>query len=473
MASFKRTPYEQLALVRLERGEPAEAWEALEAARARVLSDQLLARGNGKGNETGGARMAPFPLSRVQASLEHDQAIVAWLDSELYPGAFRSWACVVRETGPVRWVRIPEATDLKALSAKFVAIRDQMERQAGSLFPITDRSWMSDAHGLWNARVAPLEPYLEGVKELVVVTSWAMGSFPVEMLLDEEGRPLGERFAIVHSPSATVYALLREAPHSDAAEPRTALLVGDPVFHPNRTAATSDVAATITSLRGAMHGDVRVIQSLPRLKHSRDEIEAVAGLLSEPQILLGADANEARLASMAQSGALSRCRVVHIATHALIDLERPQRSGLVLSYPAEAATGDDTGPDGIVTGAEILESWKLDADLVTLSACQTAVGRSIFGEGVVGLSYPLLATGARTLLVSQWKVDDEATALLMKRFYQNWLGSGALASSPRMNKAAALRDARRWLQAYRDPQGNQPFAHPFYWAAFVLVGDPD
>jgi len=366
--------------------------------------------------------------------------------------------------------------------------------ESGALFSLesADRTWLSQARSLWKSRLAPLEPRLRGVKELVLIPSWVMGGFPIDMLVDERGRFVGERFAIVHAPSATVYALLHAAARTDVRAPRTALLVGDPLFRGRNRPASAQGTFTLATLRSAMRGDAGAIESLPRLIHSRDEIAGVARLLPESEVLLDGEASETAVASLARSGAISRFHVVHFATHALIDYERPQRSGLVLSQVnvARGGTPGRTGStldvvaagspargvagttDGIVTGAEISGSWNLDANLVTLSACQTAVGRTVFGEGVVGLSYPLLQAGARSLLVSQWKVDDEATALLMTRFYDNWLGKGAWPWSPRMNKATALREAKRWLREHRDSRGRRPFAHPAYWAAFVLVGDP-
>jgi CHAT domain-containing protein len=149
----------------------------------------------------------------------------------------------------------------------------------------------------------------------------------------------------------------------------------------------------------------------------------------------------------------------------------------------------------------------LDADLVALSACETALGPDGGGEGLLGFSQVLLGRGARSLLLSLWKVDDTATALLMTRFYQNLLGKRAGLKAP-LPKAEALQEAKRWLRelpraeveklagqlargevrAKEEPKtplspppvprpalplGEAPFAHPRYWAAFILIGDPE
>jgi CHAT domain-containing protein len=132
--------------------------------------------------------------------------------------------------------------------------------------------------------------------------------------------------------------------------------------------------------------------------------------------------------------------------------------------------------DGLISAKEIVREWELDADLVTLSGCQTGLGKEIAGEGYIGLVNAFLQAGARSLLVSLWRVEDEATALLMGRFYENLTGTfhgerQAYAGEP-MPKAEALREAKHWLRTYTDEDGRQPFRHPVYWSGFVLIGAP-
>jgi CHAT domain-containing protein len=145
----------------------------------------------------------------------------------------------------------------------------------------------------------------------------------------------------------------------------------------------------------------------------------------------------------------------------------------------------------------MLRTWKLDADLVTLSACQTGLGQPAGGEGYLGFSQALFIAGARSLVLSLWQVDDTATALLMVRFYENLLGGRTGLKAP-MPKAEALAEAKRWLRgltakeaerlaknlptlerigtASGQPQpaasSRHPYEHPYYWAAFILMGDP-
>jgi len=132
-------------------------------------------------------------------------------------------------------------------------------------------------------------------------------------------------------------------------------------------------------------------------------------------------------------------------------------------------------PDGLVTAKEIVREWDLDADLVTLSACETGLGRKVSGEGHIGFAHALFQAGARSLLVSLWKVEDRATAMFMRRFYENLFGEydGERAghTGESMSKAEALREAKFWLRDYVDDSGHRPYEHPYYWSAFVLIGD--
>jgi tetratricopeptide (TPR) repeat protein len=251
------------------------------------------------------------------------------------------------------------------------------------------------------------------------------------------------------------------------------------------------------------------------LPGTRSEVEALARLFrgdGQPtRTLLGADASEPALDSLATSGELGRYGFIHLATHGVIDEGIPARSAVILSQsglpdPLDQALKNRPVFDGRVTVREIQRGWDLKAELVTLSACETALGRESGGEGFVGFTQALLISGARSVALSQWKVDDRATSLLMARFYQDLLGQRPGLSGP-MPKAEALREAKAWLRdltadeagselAAMDrgqprlladgsggaaqgaspaprPGGLRPYAHPYYWAAFVLVGDPD
>ncbi len=251
----------------------------------------------------------------------------------------------------------------------------------------------------------------------------------------------------------------------------------------------------------------------PRLPGTRFEVAALRRLFAagEPMLLLhDSDASEQRLDELAKSGELGKYRYVHLATHGEVDNVFPLRSAVILSRDrlpndkqvADLLTSGQPIPDGRLTAEDALRRWHLHCDLVTLSACQTALGKYERGEGFVGFAQSLVLCGTRSVCLSLWKVDDTATALLMERFYQNLLGKRAALTAP-LGKAAALAEAKSWLRKLPRaeaekraaslsegvPRGKRPalpplavapavveakdappYAHPYYWAAFVLLG---
>jgi tetratricopeptide (TPR) repeat protein len=248
--------------------------------------------------------------------------------------------------------------------------------------------------------------------------------------------------------------------------------------------------------------------ALPGTLAEAEALQALFAAQKQPVTLLtGADASEPRLAALAKSGALKRARYLHLATHGTFDPRFPLQSAVILTQPAQVEVPPpELGRyvfDGELTAAEILENWQLQAELVTLSACETALGKYETGEGFLGFAQAALLAGSRSVCLSLWKVDDAATALLMERFYQNLLGQREGLKGP-LPKAEALAEAQAWLRTLpRDeavrqaarlsggaargkqpgrprlaavPEGpgdQPPYAHPYYWAASILVGEPD
>jgi CHAT domain-containing protein len=209
---------------------------------------------------------------------------------------------------------------------------------------------------------------------------------------------------------------------------------------------------------------------------------------------------------LARSGKLKSFRYLHFATHGRNDWASAYRTALLLAPdPDRSADPLAVDSDGEITAEQIARTWNLDAELVVLSACETALGKQAEGEGFLGFAQPLLAKGARSLVLSLWRVDDKATSLLMARFYQNLLAKRPGLSKP-LPKAEALHEAKEWLRNLtqdevgdelaaldRGPErplvnpsgpanaaatttskaaGVRPYAHPYYWAAFILIGDP-
>jgi CHAT domain-containing protein len=243
--------------------------------------------------------------------------------------------------------------------------------------------------------------------------------------------------------------------------------------------------------------------SFAPLPGTRTEVEAIAKLFDHPQRLLGSDASEQNLQELATSGRLRQFRYLHLATHGDLDTDVPMHTAVILAQDlnvdqAEQYLAGKPVYDGRLTAEQILQTWDLDAELVTLSACQTALGKQSGGEGYLGFSQALFLAGARSLVLSLWKVDDQATALLMTRLYQNLLGKREGLNGP-MPKSAALHEARNWLRSLPAEQADaliaklppdergqvrerkptaapasaHPFEHPYFWAAFILIGDPN
>jgi CHAT domain-containing protein/tetratricopeptide (TPR) repeat protein len=476
-ATFQATPYEFRALCHLELGHYEDGWKDIERARGRLLSDSLL------GGEV------PFTIEHVQLSLRDDEAIVGWIDRELPKGRRRAWAYVIRSDGPVRWERLPcdQKESVPELAERFSRFRKTLVDAGYSAFGASeDDGSQETAQLLWKERFGSLARHLGGVKGLILIPSDAMAALPVDALVDAEGKYVTESYAIRFDPSAAIYTWLCERTPGQERAPRSGLLVGDPPFREEHLMAFVTPKGEIAGLsrshiepatvRGAIRQDPAALSALPRLRWSRIEIESVAKAFPEVTILIGADATEQAIARLASSGELARYDVLHLATHAFVDDVKPERSALVLAQVQPKATRGSSAvssESGVLTAEEI-GRWRLNAELVTLSACETALGRNVFGEGTIGFAYPLLRAGSRCLLASLWPVNDEATALLMSRFYLNWLGdaSGGNKSrkTVRTTKAEALRDAKAWLRDWRDEKGARPYRHPYYWAPFVLVG---
>jgi len=436
-----------------------------------------------------------FALERIQRTLSPTTALLGWLAVEITPEQYAAWGYVIRDHGPVRWNRLGISSPELATSSLTEGPR---QLQQALSFAAAWRERVEDvdeinalAAGVWAGWGAPLVHHLNGVEHLVIVPSGPMLGVPVEALVDAAGGYVGERYAITYTPSATVFSWLRERP-APVRGSENCLLVGDPPFTADHqrvmeheTSALQVARATIDPLpdagilRSALGGDREALGRLPRLRWTRREVESLQATFHRTTTLLGPRASETEVASLVESDGLRRFSTIHLATHALVDDARPERSALVLAQtdlpdPLESVRAGRKIHDGLLTAREIVREWKLEADLVTLSGCQTGLGQRVAGEGYVGLAHALLQAGARNLLVSLWRVEDEATCLLMTRFYENITGSftgrrGDFESEP-LAKAIALREAKHWLRTWADDTGKQIYRHPVYWSAFILIG---
>lgn len=424
----------ELAAATIEAGDTAAAWASLEPALGRQLMETLATR-HGLDIDS----LTALTVADVQRTLPRDAALVGWLDfwnmaSDGYP----FWGYVIRPTGPVHWVRRdappgphPAPWDIVGLMAKRL--------QVAGAWPLRlDAGAELDSLGRWvyRERVAPLEPWLAGVRHVIVESGDIFHGVPLELLPGPDGRRFGDRFLVSYVPSASFYLWQERtlpAPHPPARW--RGLLVSDPA------AAGGEATA-----------------SLVPLFQSNREVAGIAALLPGAVRL---DLNSAdTLRALGHAGRLRDYDLLHFATHAHVEFLRPERSGLFVG-------ADGPGNSPPLTAQEIVGEWRLGADLVVLSGCSTYRGRSVGIEGVLGLNQAFLVAGTRLLMASLWPVDDAATALLMERFYGNLVGAEG---RPPLGACAALQEARAWLRAWQTPAGETPYVHPAYWAGLVLIG---
>jgi CHAT domain-containing protein len=241
--------------------------------------------------------------------------------------------------------------------------------------------------------------------------------------------------------SATVYAELQKRRAGDGGGRVTLAAFGDP-----RYPVAGDASVTDPVVRSFVKR-----YGLEPLPASREEVVKIAALFGDSAVqYLGADAREETAKEVA-----SKARYLHFASHGVIDEAFPLNSGIVLTIPEEQISGD--GDNGLLQAWEIFESVRMNANLVVLSACETALGREAGGEGLVGISRAFQYAGAQSVLASLWNVADESTSVLMEHFYRHVRAGASKDEALRRAQVALIHDTR--------------FAHPYHWAAFNLLGD--
>lgn len=306
-----------------------------------------------------------------------------------------------------------------------------------------------------------------GAKRLVIVSQGALAYLPFAALPVPSAsgyQPLIAEHEIVNLPSVSVLSIIRRETAGRQKAAKSVAVLADPVFSKEDARVKASVAskqgakdaASDKALASAMKRAVRSVMGderagLQRLLFSRDEAEAIASLAPAPFVLKALDFQASRVTAL--SDQLGQYRVIHLATHGLLDSAHPELSGLALSLVDESGREQN----GYLRLNEIY-NLKLNADLVVLSACRTGLGKEIRGEGLIGLTRGFMYAGAPRVVTSLWQVDDAATAELMKRFYRGMLKNG-------LRPAAALRSAQ--LEMMRRPA----WRSPYFWGAFVIQGE--
>lgn len=395
----------------------------------------------------------PVELEQIRALLGAREALVAYLvaDDAVYVWAVTKQAAVFRRLN----------TDRARLAQAVRTIRQDLD-PAGDPGAVLRRPFPFDAaRALYRELLAPVQATLANVGHLIVVPDGPLQSLPFGVLVtDASGNDLAQaawlikRHAISVLPAETSLRALRafakgkpgRAPFGGFGDP---LLDGQP--------GARGAFTTALRSRGTV-ADAREVRKLPRLPDTAAELQAIAASLKAPRdaLFLRERATEREL----KAADLRPYRTLAFATHGLLagELQGLAEPALVLTPPEQGSDADD----GLLTASEIAQ-LRLNADWVILSACNTAADDGQPGaEGLSGLAKAFFYSGARSLLVSHWAVSSAATVALTTAMFRHYAAGSA--------QAEALR--RSMLQLMQR-KGRLPYAHPMFWAPFVVVGEGD
>jgi len=426
-------------------------------------------------------RAQPLRLAEVQRQVLDDSTVLL----EYNLGAHQSYLFAATKTG-LTLHRLPsrERIERQAIELRQLLIPAGVRRAIAGINVENTRgltlgvpstasanvtAYVAAANALYQTIIAPASAEI-GDRRMLIVPDGALNYVPFESLVTTvQGVDystlayLVKTNEIVYAPSASVVAAIRQGARRDAGRAAGMLVVADPIFDASdarlkgasQGAARARESVQRLSLASAL-ADVTDVKSgnlkLVRLDGTRSEADEIAKFArsngGQADVWLDFDASEAKL----QERKLENYRVVHFATHGLLDAERPQFTGLALSLVGEASA------DGFLRVDEVF-NLRLGSPLVMLSACETGLGRERRGEGVIGLTRAFMYAGAPTVGVSLWSVADKSTSELMPEFYRRLL-AGQGGGAP-----AAMRAAQISMIA------GKRYSAPFYWAPFVLVGD--
>ena len=405
------------------------------------------------------SRPQPLTIEQTQALLADDEALVAVdLDKSSYI-----------------WVITKDRAEWKELSVSAEDVSDEVSALRAGLNPdAPERFDRTLAYQLYQQVLGPIEEIIISQKtRLSFVFDGALTSLPPQVLIttDPDGKNFASldwfirKYAVTVLPSIASLKILREG-KSTLAAVKPMIGFGDPVFHRTATPERKNEAALNRSLtsfyRGVTADTTALAQALPALPETAEELRAIAKILgAKPEdIKLG----EAASVTAVKNEPLDNYRVVYFATHALVAGEVAKfakvkaEPALVLTIPDKPSEEDN----GLLTASDVA-MLKLNADFVVLSACNTAAGDKPGAEALSGLARAFFYAGAKSLVVSHWEVDSEATVALMDGLFE------ALKANPRLSHAEALRlSMLRTIANSSKPE----WAEPRFWAPFVVVGEP-
>jgi CHAT domain-containing protein/Tfp pilus assembly protein PilF len=477
--------YREAIAIELERGHAAEAFYLLERSRARSFLTLLAERdivfaGELPASLERSRRDNAAAYDRTQRELARSSAEAGEaLSQELFRLRQERGriAAEIRKASPrLAALRQPQPLDLdaarKVLDPGTLALSYSVGKEKTELFAVTREgglqvktlpageeklrrevegflasvgSQQTPAADLYRELIAPVADLVASSKRVLILPDGPLHRLPFGAL-SHDGRFLIEEKPLHTALSLTVYGTLRA---SAASGSNKLVAFADPSFPKDLQVKKKDLGPGLRSFDWS---------SLP---YSRSEVEQIAGVYPGALVYLGEEATEERAKSIHDA------RILHFATHGYTDDRTPLDSALVLTIPEELPAGR---ANGLLQVWEIFESVRIDADLVVLSACESALGREMSGEGLIGLTRAFQYAGARTVAASLWSVADQVTAELMTRFHRH-LAAG-------LPKDQALQAAQ--LELIREPleittASGHPLemdaSAPFFWAAFQLFGD--
>ncbi len=391
----------------------------------------------------------PLTLPEIQLLLGPGTALL-----EYSLGADKSFLWVVTAESLSSY-ELPKRAEIEALARRAYAELSINNPAAGQAAIIALGRML-----LGLAEQRPAEQQLAG-KRLVIVAEGALEYIPfVALRTSQQGAPLVVGHEVVNLPSASTLALLRKETEGRTTPPKQVAVLADPVFsRDDPRVSGAPTGAAYPPGKGEVSHSTDVersaretgLLSLDRLPASRSEAQTIIALAGKDVSLQALDFDAS--IETATSPDLGQYRLIHFASHTLLNSRHPELSGIVLSLV------DKNGQpqNGFLQAHEIF-NLKLNADMVVLSACQTALGKEIRGEGLVGLARAFMYAGAPRVVASLWRVPDRATSVLMQNFYKAMLTEG-------LPPAAALRKAQLTLRRERR------WSAPYYWAGFALQGE--
>ncbi|GAX45338.1 TPR repeat-containing protein [Tolypothrix sp. NIES-4075] len=412
----------------------------------------------------------PLTLAEIQSSVLDENTLLL----EYSLGKERSYLWAVTKTSITSY-ELPKRADIEAVAQQFYYLLKMRhyylnsDREVGADSGVGSFNSSRVVAQLTQMLLQPVAHKL-GNKRLLIVSDGALQYLPFAALpLPGTSRteviPLFAKHEIVYSPSASTLGVLRQERIVRQVAPKTLAVLADPVFSKvdERLQKTPVEFLKQTSTRSATaDGQTPTLQDplqsarelgikFNRLTFTRQEAQQILKLVPTTDSLKALDFEANR--AQATSSDLSQYRIVHFATHGVLNSVHPELSGLVLSL----VNAWGSPQNGFLRLHDIF-NLNLKAELVVLSACQTGLGQEVKGEGLIGLTRGFMYAGSPRVLVSLWNVDDEGTAILMQKFYSAMLKEGLL-------PAAAQRKAQlEMLQ-------NEQWQSPYYWAGFVLQGE--